>query len=100
MSPVAYLMFATGTACILATLDMPYEFYVTLRGLVSVSAFYLGAQAIIRNQFIWLVVAAPAFVLWFPMFGVTMAREAWLPLNILAAAGFFLAWKKFDFTRD
>jgi hypothetical protein len=46
---------------------------------------------------VWLILAVPTFILWFPLFGITMARESWSFLNILAAVGFLLAWKKFDF---
>lgn len=97
MSVLSYLMAATGIASILALFDMPYDFYVLLRGLVSISAVFLGVFAVIRAKFVWLVLAVPAFVLWFPLFGVTMDRESWAVLNVLAAIGFILAWKKFDF---
>jgi hypothetical protein len=40
----------------------------------------------------------PAFVLWFPLFGVTMDRTSWAVLNVIAAIGFLYAWKKFDFS--
>ena len=90
-------MAITGFASILALFDMPYDFYVLLRGLVSISAAMLGVFAVIRSNPGWLVLAIPTFILWFPLFGITMARESWSFLNILAAVGFLLAWKKFDF---
>ena len=98
MKSLGYLMAATGLASILALLEMPYEFYVLFRGLVSISAVFLGFFAVIRGKWFWLVVAAPAFALWFPIFGVTMARESWAVLNVFAALGFLLAWRKFDFS--
>jgi hypothetical protein len=97
MSALSYLMAVTGFASILALFEMPYDFYVLLRGLVSISAVFLGVFAVIRGNSVWLVLAVPVFVLWFPLFGVTMDRGSWAVLNVLAAIGFILAWKKFDF---
>ena len=97
MGIMSYLMAATGFASILALFEMPYDFYVLLRGLVSISAAILGVFAVIRSNPVWLILAVPTFILWFPLFGITMARESWAFLNILAAVGFLLAWKKFDF---
>ena len=97
MGIMSYLMAATGFASILALFEMPYDFYVLLRGLVSISAVILGVFAVIRSNPVWLILAVPTFILWFPLFGITMARESWAFLNILAAVGFLLAWKKFDF---
>jgi hypothetical protein len=91
-------MAATGVASIIALFEMPYDYYALLRGLVSVSAVFLGVFAVIRGSVVWLVVAVPAFLLWFPLFGVTMGRESWAILNVLAALGFLLAWLKFDFS--
>lgn len=98
MSALSYLMAVTGFASFLALFEMPYDFYVLLRGLVSISAVFLGVFSVIRGNPVWLVLAVPAFVLWFPLFGVTMDRGSWSVLNILAAIGFILAWKKFDFS--
>jgi hypothetical protein len=98
MGIMSYLMAVTGFASILALFEMPYDFYVLLRGLVSISAAILGVFAVIRSNPVWLILAVPAFILWFPLFGITMARESWAFLNILAAVGFLLAWKKFDFS--
>ena len=98
MGIMSYLMAATGFASILALFEMPYDFYVLLRGLVSISAAILGVFAVIRSNPVWLILAVPTFILWFPLFGITMARESWAFLNILAAVGFLLAWKKFDFS--
>lgn len=95
---LSYLMAVTGFASLLALFDMPYDFYVLLRGLVSISAAFLGVFAVIRRTPTWLVLAVPAFVLWFPLFGFTMARDSWVVLNVLAAIGFLYAWKKFDFS--
>lgn len=100
MTALNYLMAATGFASILALFDMPYDFYVLLRGLVSISAAILGVYAVIRGNPGWLVLAIPTFILWFPLFGITMARESWSFLNILAAVGFLIAWKKFDFAQQ
>lgn len=98
MKPLSYLMAATGVASILALLEMPFDYYIMLRGLVSVSAVLLGVFAVTRRKFGWLAIAIPAFALWFPLFGVTMERESWAVLNVLAAAGFLFAWQKFDFS--
>jgi hypothetical protein len=95
---LSYLMAATGIASILALFDMPYDFYVLLRGLVSISAVLLAVFAVLNNKPVWLLFAVPAFVLWFPIFGFTMARESWVVLNVLAAIGFLYAWKNFDFS--
>jgi hypothetical protein len=95
---LSYLMAATGIASILALFEMPYDFYVLLRGLVSISAAFLGVFALLRSKPVWLLLAVPAFIFWFPLFGFTMAREAWAVLNVLAAIGFFYAWKNFDFS--
>ena len=93
-----YLMAATGAASILALLEMPYDFYVLLRGLVSISAVLLAVFSVLNNKPVWLLFAVPAFVLWFPIFGFTMSRESWAVLNVLAAIGFLYAWKNFDFS--
>jgi hypothetical protein len=98
MSALSYLMAVTGFASILALFDMPYEFFVLLRGLVSISAVFLGVFAVIRGNPVWLLLAVPAFVLWFPLFGVTMDRTSWAVLNVIAAIGFLYAWKNFDFS--
>jgi hypothetical protein len=91
-------MAATGVTSLIAVFDMPYDYYVLLRGLVSISAIFLGFYAVLREQWIWLSLAIPAFVLWFPLFGITLARESWAVLNLLAAVGFLLAWNKFEFS--
>lgn len=99
MTALNYLMAVTGFASILALFDMAYDFYVLLRGLVSISAAILGVYAVIRGNTGWLFLAIPTFILWFPLFGITMPRESWAFLNILAAVGFLIAWKKFDFAQ-
>ena len=98
MSVLSYLMAATGFASILALFEMPYNFYVLLRGLVSISAVFLGVFSVIKGNPVWLVLAVPAFVLWFPLFGVTMDRGSWAVLNLLAGIGFLVAWRKFEFS--
>ena len=98
MDALSLLMAITGFASLFALLDMPYDFYVLLRGLVSISAAIFGVFAVIRRNPGWLVLAIPTFILWFPLFGITMARESWAFLNILAAVGFLMAWKKFEFS--
>jgi hypothetical protein len=97
MKALNYLMAATGLASAIALFDLPYDYYTMLRGLVSVSAVFLGIFAVLRGQFVWLVLAVPAFLLWFPLFGVSMDKGSWAPWNLLAAAGFLLAWAKFSF---
>jgi len=93
-----YLMTVSGFASILALFEMPYDFYVLLRGLVSISAVFLGVFSVIKGNPVWLVLAVPAFVLWFPLFGVTMDRGSWAVLNLLAGIGFLAAWRKFEFS--
>ena len=98
MKVIAYLMAASGIASFVALLELPYDYYVMLRGLVSVSAALLGILAISKRDYAWLILALPTFALWFPLFGVTLERESWAVLNVIAGIGFLLAWKKFDFT--
>jgi hypothetical protein len=98
MKVLNYLMAVTGIASFVAILSMPFDYYVMLRGLVSVSAAVLAFLAVSKKDYAWLIFAIPVFSLWFPLFGVTMGRESWAVLNVLAGIGFLLAWQKFDFS--
>jgi MFS superfamily sulfate permease-like transporter len=85
------LLVITGIALLLAIGNWPYGYYVMLRLLVPLSAALLAVMTIKSRQYGWLLLAVPAFFLWFPPIGVEMARESWLLLNLVAGIAFLAA---------
>jgi hypothetical membrane protein len=64
------LLVITGCALLFAIAPWPYEYYVMLRGLVSISTVLLAFVVIRSQQYGWLFLAIPAFLLWSPLVGV------------------------------
>jgi len=91
------LLVITGCALLLAIAPWPYEYYVMLRGLVSISTVLLAFVVIKSQQYGWLFLAIPAFLLWSPLLGVEMTRDEWLLLNLAFGIAFLAAWKSADF---
>jgi len=91
------LLAITGFALLLAIAPWPYEYFVMLRGLVSITAGLLAFVVIRAQKHGWLFLAIPAFLLWSPLLGVEMMRDEWLLLNLAFGIAFLVAWKSADF---
>tara|TARA_B110000503_G_scaffold136724_1_gene219633 strand:- start:221 stop:523 length:303 start_codon:yes stop_codon:yes gene_type:complete len=81
----------TGVLSFIALANLPYEFYVSFRWLVAVAAVALGVVAHRAGATVWYLLAIPAFVLWFPLFGIEMDKSVWIIFNVLAGIGFIAA---------
>ena len=81
----------TGVLSFMALANLPYEFYVSFRWLVAVAAVALVVVANKAGATVWYLLAIPAFVLWFPFFGITMDKSSWIIFNVLAGIGFLAA---------
>ena len=86
--PLLIPLSIVGLLSLIAVGDLPSEYYLFLRWILSGSAVLVAVMAIRWRGLGWLMLSIPVFVLWFPAFGVYMDKSAWLPLNVLAAIGF------------
>ena len=81
----------TGVLSFIALANLPYEFYVSFRWLIALAAVALGVVANRSGATVWYLLAIPAFVLWFPLFGIEMDKSVWIIFNVLAGIGFIAA---------
>lgn len=86
-----YIFFGVGTLLLIAIFPLPFDYYVTLRGLVSIAAVLLFISALKRRAFGWLLIAIPSFLLWFPMFGVQLEKSEWVYLDLMFGVLYLVA---------
>lgn len=96
MGKLASVIFVSvGVMLLFGILPLGYDYYVLLRGAVTVAAAVLAYVAIIGQRFSWLILALPSFILWFPPFGVELEKSTWMVLDLIAGIGFVVASKSF-----
>lgn len=96
MGKLASLIFASvGVILIFGILPLGYDYYVLLRGAVTVAAAVLAYMAIIGQRFLWLILALPSFLVWFPPFGLELEKSTWMVLDLIAGIGFVVASRSF-----
>ena len=89
------ILIAAGSLLMSGCFPLPYGYYSILRGVVSIAAVLLFISALKLQQYGWIAVAIPSFLLWFPMFGVELQKSEWVYLDLVfgivyLAAGFVL----------
>jgi hypothetical protein len=96
LEKLASLIFASvGAMLIFGILPLGYDYYVLLRGAVTVAAAVLAYVAVIGQRFPWLILALPSFILWFPPFGVELEKSTWMVLDLIAGIAFVVASRSF-----
>ena len=78
-----WLLSASGVSLIVGCLPLSFAYYEFLRGVVSISAIALTLTAVRTRQFAWLIISAPSFVLWCPIFGIENDKRTWLYLDLV-----------------
>lgn len=82
----ALLPAAIGASLLLiAIAPLPYGFYVFLRVAITVISIVVAVISVRSQKSGWIFGAAPIAILWNPIFPVYLSRQAWAPLDILAA---------------
>jgi hypothetical protein len=65
---------------------LPYDYYVFLRCLLTVTGIFLIVHAARSARLGWLALAIPMIVLWAPAVFVVLPRVVWEVLDVLVAA--------------
>jgi len=81
---------------VLAIGDWPYGYYTLLRGIVLVASGLLIYTAYKLKRTAWVVTGTFLLLLWNPLAPVSLDRDAWFFLNIIAAILFVFAWRKIN----
>lgn len=68
----------------------PAEYYDFLRVLLTTAAVFLGARAVLAEQYRWLIAAFPIAFLWAPAAFISFPRTVWQILDVAVAA--VLVW--------
>lgn len=69
-----------------AVLPMPYGYYQFLRLVTVVAAGWIAAYFWSENRLAWASSIGCVALLFNPVFRISLDREMWAPLNIIAAA--------------
>ena len=93
-------MVIVGALTLIGMANLDYGYYVFLRWAVSAAAVLLAVVAWRNKQENWLWLAAPVFILWFPLFGVFFDKSLWIMLDLAAGIGFIFAGIKVVQTPD
>jgi hypothetical protein len=76
---------------VIAIAPIPYGYYLILRPVVVLSALFMIARSVKTKLYWWILPALAAIGLFLPMFGVTMPKEQWIPIDFIGAAVFAAA---------
>lgn len=89
------IFLSVGVILLIGILPFGYDYYVLLRGAVTLAAGVLAYVAIISERFLWLILAFLSFIFWFPPFGVELDKNSWILLDLIAGVGFVAASRVF-----
>lgn len=85
------LQIALAILLLLAISPLPYDFYISLRWLVCFGSLVLSWVAYQRRHGFWLIIFLVIAAFFNPIRPVYLSRAAWLPVDLIAAALFFLS---------
>lgn len=93
MTPRIYkaIFLLASLLLVLAVAPIPYGYYLVLRPVVGLAAIFMIARSVKTKVYWWLLPALAATGLFLPMFGVTMPKEQWIPIDFIGAAVFAVA---------
>ena len=70
---------------------LPYDYYVFLRCVLTITAVFIVVHAIRSERLGWLALGIPIFILWAPAAWVILPRAAWEVLDVVVAGLVILA---------
>ena len=92
MNPPPWMIFVNPAAMMaLAILPMPYGYYQFLRLVTVIAAGWIAAYFWTNNRLVWAIPMGFVALLFNPVFRISLEREVWAPLNLVAAIMFIAA---------
>lgn len=93
MTPRMYkaIFLLASLLLVLAIAPLPFGYYLVLRPVAALAAIFMIARSVKTKVYWWLLPALAAIGLFLPMFGVTMPKEQWIPIDFIGAAAFAVA---------
>jgi len=78
---------------LIGLLPLPYGYYQILRIVVAIASGVICYTYVNSNERGWAIAFGLVCILFNPLIPIHLGKGAWVLLNILIAAGFYVAWK-------
>lgn len=80
-----------GVLLLIAILPLPYGYYTFLRLVVFISGLFLAYRFYEQKQSGWAILLTGIALFFNPVIPIYLAREGWLPIDLISAGLFFYA---------